>query len=467
MNHRSVARSSGGRSRRPAGAAPRRRRRAICATSGVDVVEPAPGRGSARRSRAPTWRAVEVEVVAVEHVGLDAALGAVEGRVGADATPRPGSATSASAYGVEHEPRGVDAVGGDRRRAASSRGWPWGSPARGRGGRRAPPCPRRGADGRASTPPTAHVAGARPGRGRRSTTTRRPRPRAAATRVDDEAALAPELGEGLGVAGGPVAEAEVLAHDDRARVEPVDEHVVDELLGRHAARARVVNGTTQTASTPSLGQQRAPVVERREQPRVRAGPHDLVGVRVEGDDDDGQPHARGACSTARPTTTRWPQWTPSKTPMVTTDAGWSSGTSARSARHEPSPARYLATQSAAVRRRRRTVARSPSTGSATDSTRPSGSAKTPTGLRPRPLGRRDAGRRAARATVGGLVDDQPRRTTRRRRPRAARSVEATPRARRACGRRSRPNGPTRVRRSAVRWPPTPSAAPRSRASART
>ena len=56
---------------------------------------------------------------------------------------------------------------------------------------------------------------------------------------------------------------------------------------------------------------------------------------------------------------------------------------------------------------------------------------------------------------------------RRARPRRRSAPAANASAsRRGCGPRSRSNGPTAVRRSAVRWPPTPSAAPRSRAIAR-
>ena len=49
-------------------------------------------------------------------------------------------------------------------------------------------------------------------------------------RVDLEAERRAQLGERLGVAGGPVAEAEVLPDDDLDRVQPVREHLPGELL---------------------------------------------------------------------------------------------------------------------------------------------------------------------------------------------------------------------------------------------
>ena len=66
--------------------------------------------------------------------------------------------------------------------------------------------------------------------------------------------------------------------------------------------------------------------------------------------------------------------------------------------------------------------------------------------------------------VGGQLAAGEGRRRRRRRAGTSASCSACCSSVRAC---ARSNGPTRVRRSAVRWPPTPSAAPRSRASART
>ena len=119
---------------------------AICTSSGST-----PSKATVSRSRAEEVDghvlAVQLEVVAVEHVRLDPPAGAVEGRVGADRDRRrqPRRRTHGSATRRTRRRPGS-------RRPAAGRGSRSGSRARGRACRPPRPGPRPGAAGRAPRP---------------------------------------------------------------------------------------------------------------------------------------------------------------------------------------------------------------------------------------------------------------------------------------------------------------------------
>ena len=137
-----------------------------------------------------------------------------------------------------------------------------------------------------------------------------------------------QLAQGLDVAGVAVAEPRVDPDDDDVRLEPVDEGAPDELL-RGLPR--------------ELGR------ERQHEQAVDAGGLEEVVAQGAGGDELG---ARSGCSTATGcgskvtatvgqvepapvssswvSTARWPRWTPSKLPMVTTQGRSSSGVAAGS-----------------------------------------------------------------------------------------------------------------------------------------
>ena len=415
----------------------------------------APCRGSARRTRSHP-HVVELEVVAVEHVGLDPALAlAVERRVGADA-----DRGRVALAGVEApQPAGVHAVGGcggQRRGRARS---PSGSPARGHAGRRAPPPRGRRTGGRAPRPRRRRRR--RPGRCGRTSTTRpagrrragcpRPRSRArspSSRRVATSPAARcrsgswprPRRPRRAGASTSTRSANSCGVHDGDVAVERQRQHVVDagrrassrpgvsmsvSVVGACSGRSTAigcgskVTATTRSPSRVGDGARPRDDVLVAEVHAVEVADDDRRAAEVGRDVVEGPPDLHGGRTLAEPE---------AQTKTAT-------GRGARLA--------------AAARRARGTRRR----------------VRTPRSGR---LGERQV-EPAADAHVGGL---RPRRG---RAPgsaaRAASAIghhrERRRRARRGCGPRRGRTGPTAVRRSAVRWPPTPSAAPRSRAIART
>ena len=102
-----------------------------------------------------------------------------------------------------------------------------------------------------------------------------------------------------------VAEAEVLADRDARRLQRLDEHVVDEVLGA-ALRERSSNGITTSSSTPSSATSSA----------LRSSVVSSFGAA------SGRTTASGCGSNVRTVslpsiTARWPRWTPSNSPTAT------------------------------------------------------------------------------------------------------------------------------------------------------
>ena len=176
---------------------------------------------------------VQLEVVAVEHVGLDPALAlALERRVGADA-----DRGRVALAGVEPaQPPGVHPVGGSGDHAAGRARWPSGSRARGRAGRRGPRRRAPRTAGRAPAPRPRRRR--RPGRCGRTSTTRPADRRRGGRRPPGSRARAPlavsvpTSPDGLG------AVAEVGADHDDGRVQAVDQHPARELLRASTPRSR-------------------------------------------------------------------------------------------------------------------------------------------------------------------------------------------------------------------------------------
>nr|BFE68572.1 hypothetical protein GCM10020092_018730 [Actinoplanes digitatis] len=110
--------------------------------------------------------------------------------------------------------------------------------------------------------------------------------------LDREAEGAPEAGEHGQVAGRPVAEAEVVALDHDGRVQRLDQHVVHEGLGAELRERRGERDDAERVDAELLDQ--LGLAHRLGQHgRVRAGPHDLGRVRVEGHDDRVQAEVAG------------------------------------------------------------------------------------------------------------------------------------------------------------------------------
>ena len=98
---------------------------------------------------------------------------------------------------------------------------------------------------------------------------------------DDARLEAPVRAQQLRVALRAVAEAEVLADADERRAEPLDEHLVDELL-RALRRERRVELDHDELLDAERGDELGLALERRQQPRLVPGRDDRGRVRVEG-----------------------------------------------------------------------------------------------------------------------------------------------------------------------------------------
>ncbi len=108
----------------------------------------------------------------------------------------------------------------------------------------------------------------------------------------DEVVFLAEFAQGGQVAGGLVAEPEVLPHHDPGGVEPVDQGDLHELLGG-GARELQRERQDQHRVDPEGAEQLDAPVGGGELRRVAAGPHHLVGVGVEGHRDRGDPELPG------------------------------------------------------------------------------------------------------------------------------------------------------------------------------
>ena len=229
--------------------------------------------------------AVQVQVVAVERVRLDGAVGAVEGRVGAD-RDRGGPAGDLGAVQVQaDQSAGVDAVGG---RGGVRRGLQV------RGREAQGPAPHVTADDHALHPVRAaeggggpgHVPGGQPlpdvGRGHRDAVRHEQR-----HAFGGEVVLLPQLGEQRDVARGLVAEPEVVPDHHGGGVQPVGQHDPDELIRAQPGELQAEREHEHRVG-PQPGQQLGLPARGGEERRVRAGPDDLVRVRVEGDHDQRQ-----------------------------------------------------------------------------------------------------------------------------------------------------------------------------------
>ena len=102
--------------------------------------------------------------------------------------------------------------------------------------------------------------------------------------LDVESPLGTHLPQDRHGAGGAVAEREVVPDDDVPRGEPLDEHPVDELLGRPPGEL-VRELQHDERVDPRRGDQLGLAVERRQQPGLTAGGEHLAGMPVEGHGD--------------------------------------------------------------------------------------------------------------------------------------------------------------------------------------
>ena len=99
--------------------------------------------------------------------------------------------------------------------------------------------------------------------------------------------VAAEAAEELDVAPAAVPEVEVLAHDDQAGRQLVDEHLLDEVLGRLLGPGQV-EGDDHGAVDAAVGQQLELLLETGQLLGRRLGAHHGGGVAVEGDDHGGE-----------------------------------------------------------------------------------------------------------------------------------------------------------------------------------
>jgi hypothetical protein len=288
---------------------------------------------------------------------------------------------------------------------------------------------------------------------------RRPRVRRArdAQGVDVEAVLAAELVEGRGAAGRLGAEAEVLADHDGARRQRVDEHPLDELLGRPRGQIPV-EAQDQHGVDTCLEQQVTTLVDRGEPPRRPLRQQHLHGVRVEGDGDHRQPAecvGSGAGAADHHPVSAVDAVEVADGDHRATEIGRDLVEGVPDA-HGRQPARRSADEDGhgggvgaalLVQRQEEAV------GVEQRDRLPGGSVK-PGRLRPWRTSRAVS---SSRSTAGNARRAAAGSGTGRYACSSCSSVRAS----------SSVNSPTRVRRSAVRCPPTPSAAPRSRAIART
>ena len=97
---------------------------------------------------------------------------------------------------------------------------------------------------------------------------------------------------GVGRAGAPLAEEEVVADDDVAHAEPVDQHVRDEVVGRQVGERRIEGEHDREVEAEAF-EQRELAFERREVEVRLRGLEELARVRLE------DQHAGGCVELAR------------------------------------------------------------------------------------------------------------------------------------------------------------------------
>ena len=219
------------------------------------------------------------------------------------------------------------------------------------------------------------------------------------------------------------------------------------------------NGSTSTASTPASAEQLGRRLDRVRVGRRVLGAQHRHRVRVEGDGHDASAlPASAASARGLRITCWWPRWTPSKLPIMTTVRPRSAGTSSKE--RPDLHGRSLPSGSADEDGHGARAPVAPSARTAPGTRR---RARTPRARR----ARQRQVERSADPDVGGLVLVEVDAGKRRPGRVGDRDQRRTPRrAPRGCAPGRGRSAPTAVRRSAVRCPPTPSAAPRSRAIAR-
>jgi DNA-binding SARP family transcriptional activator len=230
-------------------------------------------------------RPVQVQVVPVERVGLHRPLPCLERGVGADRDGGRPPLLRGPVRGQAGQPPRVHPVGGDG------------------GVRRGLQVGRREAERAAALLPAHHhtlhpVRAAQRRRGRGHVALVQPFPDVAGGDRDaagdqqrhadrGEVVLLAELGQQRHVAGRPVPEPEVLPHHHLGGVQPVGDHLADELV-----RAELGEPVSERQHADRVhaqsGQQFGAAADGAQERRVRPRPHHLVGVRVEGDHHHGQ-----------------------------------------------------------------------------------------------------------------------------------------------------------------------------------
>src|SRR5215472_9095770 len=230
--------------------------------------------------------AVKVKVIAIERVGLDGTVDAVERRIRADRYRRWPAVGFDPIGSQARQPAGVDRIGRNRR-------------VRGRlgvrGGKAERPAALAAADYDAFDPMRSAKLGGSgldlAGRQQAPDPAGRDRDAPIGEKrhaFSDELVLLAKLAEQGDVSRRFVPEPEVLPDHDRRRVQAVDKYGPDEVLGRqlrelvgewHNADGVSTEPAEQLSTEPGGAQQRG----------MRAWPDHLIGMRIEGDDDQRQP----------------------------------------------------------------------------------------------------------------------------------------------------------------------------------